>query len=77
MSDIPLDRQVLIVSRYGLRDLDGIVSKAHEPLQVGCVQEWLKRYNRAVRRIIQSGKAPDNGTPAQSRSKAEKAPAAR
>jgi hypothetical protein len=24
MSDIPLDRQVLIVSWYGLRDLDGL-----------------------------------------------------
>ena len=43
MSDIRLDRQVLIVSRHGLRDLDGIVSKSSRAAtsRVAC-KSWLQ-----------------------------------
>jgi hypothetical protein len=75
MSDIPLDRQVLIVSWYGLRYLDDISPRAHEPLQVGCVQELAEKTPRRGERpldnlsgitepcvVTSNGKAPDNGT---------------
>ena len=74
MSDIPLDRQVLIVSWYSLRDLDDIVSKSSRAA-TSRVQSWLKRPPRRGERpldnligitepcvVSSNRKAPDNST---------------